>query len=99
MEMGTAKEREMTYQFLKVVDEKLLDLVTDPNLKHVFSTKEYEEWKITKSLKHIQSVRLVQDLVAGAYQDTLVYVSGKYDRMMHYNAARCLVGLEKLEDL
>lgn len=54
--------------FLEKLDERLLDLATDPTCPY-FPIADYEQWQRTRSLGHCSRNHFVRGVVAAAWQD------------------------------
>lgn len=62
----------MEERFMAALDERLMDLVTCRDGDRMLTVSEYQRWERTRTLEHVRNVRVVQDAVAAAYQDTVV---------------------------
>jgi hypothetical protein len=61
-------EELMRYRaFKEALDYRLLDHATGSS---IISVEEYDRWKRTQSISHINTVRVVDDAVAASFQDT-----------------------------
>jgi hypothetical protein len=79
-------------KFLEALDRRLLDICTSGLGDLLLSIDEYETWKSTDSIRHVATVVVVDDAVAGAFQES--FRCGDADRL--YALARERVGAKAI---
>lgn len=83
-----AFEYDTVEHFLRALDERLLDMATEP-LGLLFSVEEYVRWAQTGTLGHCQRNRNVQAAVAASWQDATHSTEdpqGIQAMILHYQA-------------